>query len=129
MKLYTKQLNSIDELKREKQRLKKELKEKEQKGFFSLSDVLPGNDAPGKGDGIINKAAGMLGGSGITGLLMNIGGPLLSMATGKAKNKILKTVAKEFLGGYVKWKAVELGYRAVKMAVNKAKKKAEDKAK
>lgn len=133
MALYTRQLNSLDELKKEQQRLKQELKDREEKGFFSMKDVLPGgsekdakDDKEDDGtDNLLSKAAGILGNSNAS-MLLNLAGPLLSIATGKAQSKILKTVAKELFGGYIKWKAVELGYRAVRMAVNKAKKKAEE---
>ena len=61
---------------------------------------------------------------------MEYGVPLLQKAgiklgsVGKAAGKkVLGTVAKELLGGYLKWKAAELAYKGVASFVRSRKKK------
>ena len=50
MRLYNKQLNSLDELKLEKQKLRAEMRKADAEGFFSVDDIIPGKSAGKGGD-------------------------------------------------------------------------------
>lgn len=119
MKLYSRQLNSLDELKQEKKMLKDRLKQTESEGFFSLSDILPvSKDGD---DGLMSKLTGMLNDADTKELIMSLAGPALGALGNKVEKQTLKKIAKEFLGSYVKWKAIELAYKGVKMLMDKNK--------
>jgi len=140
MKLYRKQLNSLDELKQEKARLLLLRKKTEQEDLFSLGDINPLGKKEGKkaakakvaeeeheeGNAFGNIAE-MLGGFVDADMLQSIlgtaGGVLAGFTGKKLRTKVLIPLAKELLGAYVKWKAVELGFMAVKHFVKSRKKK------
>ena len=118
MKLYYKQLNSLNELQQEKQRLADTLISK---------PVADGNDGDNSDKG---KAAGNINYPGIIldilsneiilELLAKLGLPVLKKA-GKFAGKNAFAIGKEVFGGYIKWKALELGYRWLRRYMNKRK--------
>jgi hypothetical protein len=126
MKLYSKQLNSLEELRREKRMLKRAIKESEKEGFFSGSKKEKDGDDTGD---ILSAATGLFRGSPLGSLAMAVGMPLLKQTAGKkiAKSggKILGFVLKEVGFSYLKWKAVELGIKGVKQVIKKRKEKME----
>jgi hypothetical protein len=131
MKLYPKKLSSLEELKREKQELKARLAKTNEEGFFSMTDVLPSNDGKNEEEDdeapLLSKLTDTLNNTGAMELISSIGGPLLGIIGEKIERKTMARLAKEVLGGYAKWKAIELIYRGVKMLVEKQKEKNESK--
>ena len=145
MRLYPKKLRSIEDLEREKRLLRKETRALEADDNFTLEGLMKGGSDSKPGKKKKNKEAPKegtskeeKGGHPILGLL-GIDNPIAEMAMGfieskfasvkndlmakgakKGKNALLY-VAKEFIGGYLKWKAIELSYKGVKYLVNKRK--------
>ena len=129
MRLYPRQLNSLDELKREKEALKATIRRIEDEGFFSIEDILPAKAADGiEGDSIMAKLTDLVSSGNAKEILVSIAGPALSLLGTGIEKRALKKVAKEFLGSYVKWKAIELGYKGIKMWLESRKKEKDDKA-
>jgi hypothetical protein len=145
MKIYPKQLNSLEELKQEKARLRQLRAATEGEDLFSLNDVLPsfgkkekkeeadtGGHEEGSGwENIAGTISDLLGSDLLTELLGGAGGILAGIAGKKLREKVLMPLLKEVVLGYAKWKAVELGFSAAKMFVKSQKEKKrreEDKA-
>jgi hypothetical protein len=129
MKLYPRQLNNLDELKREKEALKANIKRIEDEGFFSIEDILPAKMLDGaEGDSMMSKLTDLVSSGSVKEVLTSIAGPALSLLGTGIEKRALKKVAKEFLGSYVKWKAIELGYKGIKMWLDSRKKEKDDKA-
>jgi hypothetical protein len=120
MKFYTKQLNSLDELKREKQALKDQLKKTESEGFFSVSDVLPLKKG-GDDKDWTSQLSSIIDNVDAKELIIALAGPALGLLGDKIEKHTLKKIAKEFLGSYVKWKAIELAYVGIKAMLTKKK--------
>ncbi len=125
MKLYKKQLNSLEELKKEKRRLKNKLDETQ---LFSAPESITNETATGSPD-LLGAFMEMISSPSAAGTVGSLAMPLLSMAGKKISKKYLLRFAKEFIGGYAKWKAVEIGYKAARSYIKSRKrKKAEKKA-
>ena len=134
MKLYPKKINSLDELLKEKQRLKKEMLHT---GLvsFTLHDIVSETNhskeevaqeqSPPKEDqdDILNSILSILGENSAIAPLLEIVSPLIKKYTGKQINKIVIGVAKEVVVGYAKWKAVELSIKGVQWLIHNRKKK------
>jgi hypothetical protein len=142
MRLYPKRLRGIEDLEREKRLLRKETRALDADDTFSLEGVMKGGDsktrkkkknkerkeAPqeekGKHPllgllGIDNPLAEMAMGF-IQSKLAGAGEDVMAKVAKKGKN-ILISAAKEFIGGYLKWKTIELSYKGIKYLVNKRK--------
>lgn len=125
MKLYKKQLSSIEELKLEKQKLKKKLKDTD---VFSMPENSK-EDAGLSGANLVGTVADLISSPSIAGTVGSIAMPLVSLAGKKIQKKYFLRIAKEFIGGYAKWKAIELAYKAARSYIKSRKrKKAERKA-
>lgn len=125
MKLYNKQLNSVEELLREKQQLKAELRKADAEGLFSLDDIIPatGNkenkgETSGEVD-IAGLATGLLSSLGNKDSLLAIGFPLLKAAGSQLEKGLVKKILKEVGFGYAKWKAIELAFKGAKYLIDK----------
>ncbi|OSZ79529.1 hypothetical protein CAP35_15145 [Chitinophagaceae bacterium IBVUCB1] len=126
MKLYNKQLNSIEELRREKQQLKAALRQSDKEGLFSVDDILPakkdktkaGNDES-NGIDIAGIATALLSSLGNKDTLLSVGLPLLKVAGSQLEKGMVKKILKEVGLGYAKWKAIELAFKGVKHLVDK----------
>ena len=138
MGIYPKKLNSLAELEKEKKRLQKKRKKMEEEGLFSMGDLLGGKEG---GASILEGGLplDLLGGASTWAM------PVVKMIISRlsksedktaaaepeaepakpGKSKI-KSIAFEFIGGYLKWKAIELSFKGIKYLV---KKRAENKAK
>jgi hypothetical protein len=114
MKLYPKKLHSIEELKREKHVLKYAIKHSGSDNFLSMGGgkgkkkkKKEKSDATDwmaiAGDLLTSKHAG--------DIAMTLGLPLLKIFGLKAGKSVFGNVAKEMLGGYIKWKLVEISYK------------------
>lgn len=126
MKLYNKQLNSVEELQREKQQLKAELRKADAKGLFSLDDIIPATgNKENKGEttssevDIAGLATGLLSSLGNKDSLLAIGLPLLKAAGSQLEKGLVKKILKEVGFGYAKWKAIELAFKGAKYLVDK----------
>ncbi len=126
MKLYNKQLNSIEELRREKQKLKADLQSADKQGLFSLDDLLPGNsksnskaDNNAEGVDIAGIATNLLSSLGNKNTLLSVGLPLLKVAGNQLEKGVVKKILKEVGLGYIKWKAIELSVKGIKHMVDK----------
>jgi len=137
MKLYPRKLHTVGELKKEKQRLLKQRRELDKEDLISFDDVLGSFGSIGnifrkkkkkkKGDGLegsktsINYIAlitDLLSSGFGVNTLVDIGWPLLSKFSPQIRKSLFK-VSKEVLGGYAKWKAIEIGYRFVRRMLAK----------
>lgn len=121
IKLYDKKLNSMDALKQEIA-----LKKLEERNYFN--NIL-GTDSSAPNEPTVNGNATtdndtdwseMLGigidfltSKGISNKLMVLAVPAISLIGRKVEKNILKSFAKEFALGYLKWKALELGTKAI----------------
>jgi hypothetical protein len=143
MKLYSKNIRNLEELEREKRRLTKERKQLEQEDIFSIEGIMnniTNSTATTSANNDLTGASGM-------GTLFSISGPIVGMVVDLVKDKILtkshsgnntslssnpilqkggsllKDAAKEMIGGYLKWKALELTYKGVTLIVKRQKRK------
>ena len=124
MRLYPKRLNSLEELRKEKHMLMLA------KNKSALPDVLsfdlPILSGLGKKKDkeeaeddniVVDLITSFIESPDLSNLVSSVAKPLLSYATDKAGTRMLKSAAKEVIGGYAKWKAIELGFRGVKHLV------------
>lgn len=130
MKLYPKQLNSLEDLKREKHALKLAINRSEP--LINFDDFTSGNAQTSQilNEGLINKIIAALDSKSILNSLIDIVPlllPALSNKTGFTKKAIgvIENIAKEVVSGYVSWKAIKYGYKAVKFLFKSKKKKAQ----
>jgi hypothetical protein len=149
MKLYSKKLRNIEDVERERRLLLKERKRLKKEDIFTLESIL----GKGEKDKGTDSANGIM--ESLAPALSEMSGPLLGLVTdffqqkfsgGNTEkgepsfiksilNKSLKkggnalgSAAKELIFGYLKWKAVELSYKGVKLIISNKKKKKKAKA-
>jgi hypothetical protein len=122
MELYHKQLNSVAELRREKKRIKLERKIANE----NAEAVEDAKEADSPWTSYIGIAGDFLSSKGTKNALAGIAMPLLQLALRNTQKGLLKRVAKEVLGGYIKWKAIDFGVtlamRFIRMQKHKADK-------
>jgi hypothetical protein len=130
MRLYPKRLRSMDDLVRERRALQRELKQMDEEELLSVEGLLGKKDGGGDVfDTIID--------------LLPVSNPLVKTGIGivkdvlkkrnakakSAENKqpqekkgpgIVARAAREFIGGYIKWKAVELSFKGLRYLVNRS---------
>ncbi len=124
MRLYPKKLNSTEELMAEKQALQAQISLIDPDGIFSLKV-----DEKVKARATEKKSTANILGS-LLGLdTIDIVLKMLPLITGSKKNKtspkgpnILVKAGFEFIGGYLKWKAIELSYKGIKKLIGVRKK-------
>jgi len=117
MKLYPEKLHSLEDLKRERRSLKLALAEADPMSLSSMgstntqtSGAKAAEAAEGKND-LLVTITDLLTSNGAADVALSLAEPLLSLLGRKAGKGIIKPVAKEVLGGYVKWKLIEIGYK------------------
>lgn len=138
MGFYPKKLRNCKDLEREKALLLKEKRELEQEQLFSFEGILGSK----KGE---SKESGQEGLGALLGFLP-LSNPLVSLLIKTAKGmfskkeneeacdksihtsrkpgkSFLKSIAVEFIGGYLKWKAIELTYKGIRLIIKSRKKK------
>lgn len=147
MKMYSKNIRNLEELEREKRRLIKERKQLEQEDIFSVEGIMNNITNPKSTTSANNDNAGASG----VGSLFSMSGPIVGMVLDLVKDKILsksdggdnssnitnpilqkggsilKGAAKEMIGGYLKWKAIELTYKGITLVVKRQKRKKAEK--
>lgn len=127
MKLYTKNLTSLAALRQERQRLKAANK-------ATTSNMLDNNSVGANSDTdnnfdfahLVNAGIDILSSKTIVDRAMAIGMPLLNIAGIRLEKKLIKTVGKELLFGYLKWKAVEIGLRTTSTFIEQKRNKLKD---
>ena len=136
MRLYPRKLNSVAELKKEKQRLLKRRRLQDKEDLLSFDDVLDSvgsignifrtkkkkkkNEQDENGASIDYARLIMdLATSGFgVDTLIDLGLPLLNKFSPQIRRSVFKA-SKEVLGGYAKWKAIELSYRFIRRMLSK----------
>ena len=119
MALYPKKLNGLAALEREKARVRKSLEAMQAESAASVEGLLAGK-LPGFGGGGGNESApGFDIGSIISGTMeyFGNGSAIADRLSGILKGKVggmATRLAKEVLGGYLKWKAVTLSYKLIR---------------
>ena len=121
MKLYTKKLNSLEELKREKQVMKYAKKHTTSQGFFPLEKVTADNkrktaedEAPFNQSDILSILGDLMTSKSTASVLLSLGLPLIKLVGRKAEKNVFRTVGFEILGGYLKWKAIQFVFKRIK---------------
>ena len=128
MKFYPKKLSSAKDLQREKKLLLKRRRHYERDVFANLPSALGGSGANGK-DGISALTDLLSGSNPIAGAIVKRlarrlaerkeGQPKRPTAAPKeetGKNR-LRSVAWEFIGGYLKWKAIQYSIKAIRRLI------------
>jgi hypothetical protein len=119
MELYHKQLNSVAELKLERERIKKASKKKAKKAK-KLAAADATDDSPMASLATIAQKL-----MSSKGDLSDLAMPIFRLALKQTqKNGFLKKVAVEVLGGYVKWKAIDMGITLAMRFIRRQKHKA-----
>lgn len=122
IRLYHKNLNSLDALRQEIAIKKAEANTT----FGGFSDIASPGDTNSEGSDtsdIIGAGLDMFTSKGMGNKLWALAVPALQLAGRKLEKDILKSFAKEFLMGYAKWKAIELGFKAASSFFPKRKKR------
>jgi|GEM_PF-976189 len=130
MKLYSKNLSNLHALKKEKERLQKELNgrdegkdktvnnplQKEEKRESFISGLLSGATSGSMLTTLLNAAPTVIDIVKRGSLFPKKNTIQKAVGTSKTAN-IVSIVAKEFVGGYIKWKILELTYKGIKKAL------------
>lgn len=123
IKLYSKKLNSLEELRHEKA-LKKAA------AHSPVNNPTENNtSSTDSSDEILNMIQtgfDVITSKGVVNKLFAIALPALSIAVQKLEKDLLKSFAKEFIAGYAKWKAIELSAKALLSLINRKRKEKED---
>ena len=132
MKLYNKKLRSLADIKHERALLmrdhKQSLKElKQPLGGFKLGKKSKKEDSE-EGFNWLGTITKLATSKSALDIAMSLGGPLLGKVGRKGGNTI-KKAAFEVLGGYVKWKLIEVGFNVAKSLLKNSKNKKTDKNK
>ena len=123
MKLYRKQLHSLEELKREQHVMKYAVKHTDD--WLSLKEMSKGTrpkDAAALG--MLGSVISAVSSRSLFSSALTIVPAILNLLPrkeAKKKKGVLESLAKEVLLGYLKWKAIQMSYRAVMMLVNATK--------
>ena len=128
MRLYPKKLNSLEELRKEKHKLLQHKHEIDLVPNLSW-DMLKGNspsatkDSKDDGNAIIDMIAGVVEGGSIASIGMSVLQSVRKFKLPKAVGNLLYPIAKDVALAYVRWKAIELGYKGMRMIIEKRRKK------
>jgi hypothetical protein len=112
--MYPKKLRSLDDLKREKRELKNKLNKLKSAGTHPAEESKTDS-----GSNILSMLTGLLAPGIISEMVLKTVFSVISSAGKKAKKKTVNPLLKEFAGGYLKWKMLELGYRWLRRYLNK----------
>jgi|GEM_PF-4854468 len=120
IKLYHKKLNSLDELRREKA-----LKKVQSRNM--LYDTVSGqnktDDTTDTFREIVDTGIDFLSSKGVADKVIALAIPALGIAVRRLEKDLIKSFAKEFVAGYAKWKAIEIGTKAFFSILRKKYKK------
>ena len=126
MKLYRRQLHSVDELRREKLRLQYEKLHTSGDNFFPVREH--GKPDHKSTSNFMDFLGGLGTSQGPLQMWLTLAKPILRAINKKAKpGKVLTQIAKEVLLGYAKWKVIEMAYRGVRTFIKRQQRKQEAK--
>lgn len=129
MKLYSKKLNSIHDLRREMSVMRYAQKHSQK--------LIPDIETPfkhSKSDddskasvqsGLLAMVSGLLGKKGIASMLSS-GLPLLNILPKKTRNNFLRRTIGQVLLGFFRWKAIELSLKSLKYIIRSRKEKRQE---
>jgi hypothetical protein len=144
MQLYPKRLRNIDDLERERKLVLKQKQRLEKEDLFSSgeSSGKKGSKTRDKeevGGGALSSLIGLLpiGNNPLVGIVVGFAEQYFAGRSerrskkafsqpndeGKKHKNVLGSLAVEFIGGYLKWKAIELSYKGIKLIIKKNKEK------
>ncbi|MBA3828788.1 MAG: hypothetical protein H0X33_07615 [Taibaiella sp.] len=125
MKLYPKNISSIKQLQLEKQMLKRAAKKNTLEDIFSFgkSDDKEEEKGTANESGPLKIALSLIGAESRIGAILKFAPSIIRLfgnskretySRPKQSGNLLFKVAFEVLGGYLKWKAVEFGYKGIR---------------
>lgn len=129
MQLYSKKLNNLDELEREKRKLRKEVKRMDKEPMIAKlrGQAVEVEEKDGRSSSPLSFLTGPA-----SVMALKLLGKYMSRKRATPvqmyepevhveykKKNIAKTVLFEVVGGYLKWKAIELSYKGVKALIKK----------
>ncbi len=128
MKLYPRQLNSLEDLKREKRFLKYAARHS---GDWLSFDTLTKSAGTSKGFDMIGSIATAVGSKSATGALISFLPSLMGLFSKKSRERkkskrTFDSLPQKILMGYIKWKAVEWGVKTISKMIHARKKKEKD---
>ncbi len=137
MAFYPKKLRSIEDLEREKKLLLKESKRMDEEDVLSLEGIFKSSKKESSDGGGIGSLLNYLPISNpIVGMLVKLVQKRLSKKNKnpervytskgveqKKGRSLLKAVAFELIGSYLKWKAIELSYKGIAHLIRKRREK------
>lgn len=136
MKLYHKQLDGVKDLQREKKSLEKKARDMEKTGVASISSLKGFAEGAGGGLGIGSLLKMASGQSALLKPVIRFVQQKLSQRKAdeysagynskhKKRKNILKEAAVEVIGGYLKWKAIELSLKSIRNYIKNRKEQKE----
>lgn len=124
MKLYRRQLHSVEELRREKLRLEYEKLHTSRSDFFPVREH--GKPDHNAGSNFVDFLGSMATAQGPLQMWLTLAKPVLrAIGKKKAPKKVLAKAAREVLLGYAKWKLIEMTYRGIRMYIRRQQRKKE----
>jgi hypothetical protein len=126
MKLYSKQLHSLEELKREQHVLRYAKKHTDDWLNFKDLDKDKEDAEDAAGAGMLGTLLSAVGSKSMFSAALAMAPPILTLmskksSSGRKRNNPLEKLAKEVILGYVKWKAIQMAYRGVMLVVKSNK--------
>ncbi|HRO42646.1 MAG TPA: hypothetical protein PL009_07410 [Flavipsychrobacter sp.] len=118
MKLYSRQLHSLEELKREKHVLKYAKKHTDDWLSFKDMDNGKANAEDAAGAGLLGSLLSAVGSKSILSAVLAMAPPILTLmsknsSSGRKRTNPLERLAKDVVVGYIKWKVLQFAYRSV----------------
>jgi hypothetical protein len=129
MKLYSKQLNSVEELKREKHVLRYAVKHSDEALSFGEIGSKKSSTDDAASAGILGTMISALGSKSLFNTILAIVPPIISLVakrSGKKKKNPVESMVKEVISGYIKWKLVHMGYKTIMGFMGSKKNKKQD---
>ena len=133
MRLYPKRLRNLEDLEREKKLVIRESKQLDKEEFLSLNSLTGKKNKKQKDSS--DEEGSLIDLMPVSNPLIKLGLKILlrrftrdnrkytteySSASSKRENPI-RRLAFEFIGGYLKWKAIEMSCKGIKYLINKRK--------
>ena len=137
MRLYPKKLRSVEDLEREKKLLRKETRRMEEDEFLSLESIFNKKSGDNDSGGFASLLDLLPVSNPLVGTVINLIKQRISGKADKPKQDTdnnsgdrkkkgrspVKKIAVEVIGGYLKWKAIELSFKGIKHLAKKRKEK------
>ncbi|MBS1645182.1 MAG: hypothetical protein JST36_09115 [Bacteroidetes bacterium] len=135
MKVYSKELNSLQALQAEKRRIKRKLSAEFQGDFFSVQFAKSSKEASGRSGALLDLVDEFLPANSTSQIVWTLAKPLVSRIGEQGAHSIQSSVrkkgriegffwsvAREIALGYLIGKTVQLSYRGIKSKVDRSKK-------